>query len=55
MLLTSLSAAVSPIWGEWSGARSYTYSLVILGLLVSPGMRRYVGAYWPRHDDHPGS
>src|ERR1700724_2578667 len=37
------AGAVSPVW-EATRLLAYVYDLVVLALLVSPAMRRYVGA-----------
>jgi hypothetical protein len=47
MLVVTASAVVAPLW-EWNGVLVYAFNVVTLGLLISPGMRRYVGAYWRR-------
>jgi len=48
-LLIAFVAFVSPAWGEWPGPVLYVANLVSLALLVSPGMRRWVGVGRRRH------
>src|SRR4051794_4272171 len=43
MLLFVLAALLSPIWGKWNGGVPFAVNLLSLGLLLSPGMRRWVG------------
>ena len=50
MLLASLTGVVAPIWGEWHGPLAYGFNVATAWLLLMPGMRRYVGVNWWRHD-----
>lgn len=49
LLLAELSGVLSPVWGEWHGALVYAANLTTAALLLSSGMRRWVGVGKHRH------
>lgn len=50
MLLASLSGVLAPIWAEWHGPLIYGFNVATACLLLTPGMRQYMGVHWWRHD-----
>jgi hypothetical protein len=53
LVVVTVVAVVSPAWGEWEGAALYVCNVISLALLLSPGMRRWVGADKRRHRPAP--
>lgn len=41
-VIASCLFLLSPVWGQWYGILRYTLEVVVLALLISPQMRRYV-------------